>query len=166
MKRIASALLALLAGIIAVLLAVRLTAAAPANEDVAERFRVKKADYEQLRDMLVEDKGLRQIARWGVRTVTSPKVQVPPIAELALDRYQKYMALLSEIEATGITRSDGASPNICILVWASGWAADTNHVSVCWLGTNAPASGSAVRFIFFSLGDRWYVQRDMQGRAE
>jgi hypothetical protein len=167
MRRTAFALLASLAGLIAVLFAVRLTTAAPADESVAQRFRPKKADYEQLRDMLVEDKSLRQIAPWGVRTTALPIVQAPPIAELALDRYQKYLVLLSNIEAAGITRSDGADPDICILVWASGWAADTFHVSVCWMADHAPTPtpGTSARFSFFSLGDRWYVERDTQERA-
>jgi len=161
MRRIAFLLLSSFAGL-AVLLAGLFTRTAPANESLAQRFSLKKADYEQLRAMLVEDKGLRQVASWGVRTASLAIVQAPPIVELPLDRYQKYWALLSRIDAAGMTRSDGADPDICILVWASGWAADTFHVSVCWMAHDPPTPGPLARFSNFALGDHWFVQRDTQ----
>jgi len=157
MRRVVFGLLAS-AGLVAVLIAARFIMAAPSNESVAQRFNQKRAIYEQLRDMLVEDKSLRQLAWWGVRTATDPIGQAPPVNELTSDRYQKYKALLSDIEASGMTRSEGDDPNICILVWASGWAADTVHVLACQSGHDAPQPDA--RLSVFSLGDRWAVHRD------
>jgi hypothetical protein len=164
MKRLVFASLAALIGLGAVLLVIRTVMAAPTNEDVAQRFNQKKKIYEQLREMLIEDKEIRQIAPWGTRTTTAPMGQMPPVAELPLERYQEYLALLSDIGATGMLRSDGDDPKICILVWASGWAANTVHVSVCWLGHDTPASTSTAsrRFSRSSLSSRWYVERDDQ----
>jgi hypothetical protein len=157
MRRVVFGLLAS-AGLIAVLIAARFIMAVPSNESVALRFNQKRAVYEQLRDMLLEDTSLRQVAPWGVRTATNPIAQVPPVNELTADRYQKYKVLLSDIGASGMTRSDGDDPNICILVWASGWAADTSHVLVCQSGHDAPPPDA--RWSVFSLGDRWAVKRD------
>jgi len=159
MKRLVFASLAALIGLGAVLLVIRTVMAAPTNEDVAQRFNQKKKIYEQLREMLIEDNEVRIIAPWGVRTTTAPMGQMPPVAELSLERYQEYLALLSDIGATGMLRSDGDDPKICILVWASGWAANTVHVSVCWSAHDAPASR---RFSRSSLSGRWYVERDDQ----
>jgi len=75
-----------ISGLIAVVLALRLATATRTNESVAQRFSLKKSDYEQLRNMLVDDKDPRQIAPWGVRTPTRSIGQTPPIADLALDR--------------------------------------------------------------------------------
>src|SRR5262245_4279428 len=140
MRRLVFASLAALVGLGAVLLVIRVVMAAPTNEDVAQRFNQKNKIYEQLRELLIQDKEITQIAPWGVRTTTLPVGQMPPVAELPLERYQKYLALLSDISATGMLRSDGDDPRICILVWASGWAGNTAHVSVCWSGRDAPAS--------------------------
>jgi hypothetical protein len=87
---------------------------------------------------------------------------VPPIAELSLARFQRYLALLSSIDADAIARSAGADPGICILVWGAGWAADTFHVLVCWSGRGTPpaAPGKPERFSSYSLGDHWTVERD------
>jgi hypothetical protein len=161
--KIGIALLVVFTVLAAALLAARYTAMAPSIESVAEQFNGKIADYEQLRDMVVEDKNLRVIAPWGVRTQTAPTVQTPPIADLPLDRYNMYLALLSRIGAGGISRSDGADPDICIVVWASGWAGDISHVSVCWFahGAPAPTPGTSAKLSYSSLGSQWYERRDI-----
>jgi len=157
MRRTVFLLLGLIAFVL-VLLAVAGGRRAPANDGVAQRFHRQKAVYEQLRDMLREDEDVRQIARWGIRTEANPLTETPSVAELSADRYQKYLTLLSTIGALGMTRSNGDDPEICILMWASGWAADTFHVSVCWLGRDVPMLASGYRS--FSLSGQWHVERD------
>jgi hypothetical protein len=102
------------------------------------------------------------MASWGVGTTTDSLPQQPPIAELSAERYRRYQAILSNIEALGMTRSAGADPTICILVWASGWAGDTIHISVCHAGPDAPslAAGGRSTDSYFALGGGWYGVRD------
>jgi hypothetical protein len=135
---------------------------APSTESVVQWFNMKKADYERLRDMLTEDKALTDIATWGVKTAALPiDVQTPPMAELPLDRYKQYLALMANVGATRIGRYDEGGLNICISVWGAGWAADTFHVNVCWFEREPPAlTGLAARYNRSSLGDHWYVERD------
>jgi hypothetical protein len=161
-KRFSITLLAAIFVLAVAVVVARYTGSAPSTESVAERFNEKKADYEQLRDMLAEDKNLRVIAPWGVRIANVPLSQAPPIADLSLDRYQEYLARLSGTGAGGIARSDGDDPNICILVWASGWAGDIVHISACWLahGAPAPTPGAPAKFSYSSLGGQWYERRD------
>jgi hypothetical protein len=144
-----------ISGLIAVVLALRLATATRTNESVAQRFSLKKSDYEQLRNMLVDDKDPRQIAPWGVRTPTRSIGQTPPIAELALDRYQKYLGLLSNIEAAGMTL---------------GWSRSEHmYLGVGFRpGRPMPISSANVRYAskIFSLGDRSYVERDTQSRDQ
>jgi len=112
--------------------------------------------------MLLDDKNVAQIASWGVVTRTHPFKLQPPIAELSLERYQKYQALLSNAGAIGMTRSEGPDPDICILVWSSGWAGGAIHVAVCRFGRDALPLTSDTRamYSYFRVGDHWYGMRD------
>jgi hypothetical protein len=161
-RRILLALVVVFIGLGAACLTIRFVAAAPTNGEVALRFNRARSIYEQLRDMLAEDSSIEKIASWGVMTTTAFSAQMPPVPETSLDRYQKYVALLSGIGARGMLRGEGAYPEVCVLMWASGWAADTVHVSVCWLGRDAPPPrpGATRSYSRFQLDGRWYIERD------
>lgn len=143
-------------------LAVRFAVAGPTNEVVAQQFSQNLATYIRLRDMLISDRDVRQIASWGVRTSKSPMGKMPPVDEMTLERYQTYLSLLSAIGAIGMSRSEGVDPEICILGWASGFAGSAVHVGVCRSGKDAQPSrsskvGSETRF---KIDDEWYIKRD------
>ncbi|MGJ5008411.1 hypothetical protein ACQR05_11610 [Bradyrhizobium oligotrophicum] len=162
MKRSAFAIVLFLLGVLTGATTWRFAFAHPANADVAERFNVKRAGFERLRDMLLEDAKIRQVAPWGVRTISDGLPQQPPTADLSVERYRVYQSILSEIGAIGLMRSDGADADICVLMWASGWAGGAIHVSVCrYARDDGPLmSVASSRFSYFSLGDHWYGVRD------
>ncbi|MGZ4829666.1 MAG: hypothetical protein ACXV78_08480, partial [Candidatus Angelobacter sp.] len=87
----------------------------------------------RLRDMLVADRQLVRVALWGVETTKSVVPQKPPDGDFPAGRYQEYLAVLEETGAMGASRAEGVQPEICALVWGSGWAGDTRHVNICWV---------------------------------
>ncbi|GLH75555.1 hypothetical protein SSBR45G_04630 [Bradyrhizobium sp. SSBR45G] len=134
----------------------------PANEAVAERFKMKRDGYERLRAMLIEDEKIREVAPWGVRTISIGLPQQPPTPEISLQRYALYQSILADLGALSATRSDGPDPSTCILVWTSGWAGGAIHVEVCrFHGDTSPLnSDKPARYSYFSLGDHWFGVRD------
>lgn len=95
-------------------------------------FRTHRAQYEELREMLLADSALVRVADWGVQTLDSPVPQVPPEGKFPAPRFQKYLSLLSQIGAKGAFRTHETRPEIGILVWASGFAGDTRNVNISW----------------------------------
>jgi hypothetical protein len=141
----------------------------PRDETLVNTFR----GHEELRNLLQEDKKLRRVASWGFEIWDSPIVMTPPTAELSSARYQKYMDLLAKVHGLALSRSRGDHPDSCIFVWASGWAADTEHIAICWLDhepEKQPESDSRQateerrekhsRFVFEHIEDKWYLQKE------
>lgn len=137
--------------------------APPSNEDVIRAFNAHRQAFQQLRDMLWEDDHVVQVASWGVRTVNAP-IAHPPVPELSLERYQRYLELFSRAEALAAARSPGTKPDICILVWARGWAGDTGHIAMCWLGRHPikPEGPEADdRFTYYPVAEHWFIQKEI-----
>jgi hypothetical protein len=162
MRRLGLAIGLFLLGLLTGIVTWRLATAHPASEAVADRFKIKRDGYEQLRAMLLEDEKIRQVAPWGVRTISNGLPQQPPTPEMSRERYRLYQSILSDLGAIGLTRSEGPGSSICILVWASGWAGSAIHVSVCRFeaDTSPLESDTSARYSYFSLGDHWYGVRD------
>lgn len=139
----------------------------PTNQEVILKFNEHRRTFDVIRAMLQEDKNVRQIATWGIRTQDSMIDAMPPVPDLSLARYKKYLTLLSSAQALAASRSSGDNPDSCIYVWASGWAADTNHVALCWRGSsNDRSMTSGVpetngRFIFYPVTERWFIQKEV-----
>jgi hypothetical protein len=105
----------------------------PREGKLIENFNAHRAAYERLRDMLQADDQLLRVASWGVET-TKSGINVPPEGDFPIGRYNEYLALLRETGGIGAFRGRGARPDsVSIGVWASGWAADTRHVHICWV---------------------------------
>jgi len=105
----------------------------PREEKLVENFYAHRAAYERLRDMLQADDQLLRVASWGVET-TKSGINVPPQGDFPIGRYNEYLALLRETGGIGAFRGRGAHPeSVSIGVWASGWAANTRHVHICWV---------------------------------
>lgn len=145
----------------------------PSNEALLKTFREHKQEYEELRNLLQEDRKLRRVASWGFEIWDSPIVMTPPTAELSSARYQKYMDLLTRVHGLALSRSRGDHPDSCIFVWASGWAADTKHIAICWLErepekqiesdsrqASVERAGEHSRFVFEHIEDKWYLQKE------
>jgi hypothetical protein len=145
--------------------------AAPDEATLIARFRLDKAEYEQLRDMLLADSQLQRLADWGIQLTGSPTIVVPPSDKFPEARYKKYMELLSKVGGLAAYRSGEPHPKPCILVHASGWAGDTKHVSICWLESEdsdpvakpsekSPNSHGGRHLKFKRIEESWYLQSD------
>jgi hypothetical protein len=126
-----------------------------------------RSTYEELRSRLEVDEKLKEVATWGFRTFESPLVLQPPTPDLSVVRYKEYLSLLGLVKASTASRSQGSHPRICISAWASGWAADTRHIAICWLpdeaishatsGGGAPIATGIKRE---TIDGSWYLQKD------
>ena len=105
----------------------------PKEKQVIQNFYAHRVGFERLRDMLLEDKKLVRLADWGVQTTTSNGTSEHPMGDFSSDRYKEYMALLKEVGGIGAHRDENDPPaDVCVWMYASGWAGDTRHLDVCW----------------------------------
>ena len=153
----------------------RLGTVPPRDETLVKSFREHKIEYERLRDMLQADDKLRRVASWGIETSGSPGTAMPPTAELTLNRYNEYLVLLKKVGGEVASRSGGSHPDACVSVWASGWAADTRHVAVCWIdelpaGVDASSGASLTTarrdnksraVVSTRIEGNWYLRKDL-----
>jgi hypothetical protein len=120
-----------MAVLVAIGLVVRFRSRPPSEAALITNFKNHRATYERLRDMLAGDDHLLRIADWGVETDSG--LEEPHAGTFPALRYDEYLALLREVDAKGASRGGGKTGVPCVLVWASGFAADTRHRSICWL---------------------------------
>jgi hypothetical protein len=116
----------------------------PKEAQVIRNFYAHRAAFEQLRDMLIEDKKLVRVSGWGAQTTAYMATREHPTGDFPVDRYKQYLVLLKEVGGLGAHRHPHDRPiDVCIWVYASGWAADTRHLDLCWeseVPTNQVAS--------------------------
>lgn len=105
----------------------------PKEAKVIQNFYAHRAAFERVRDMLLEDRKLVRLADWGVQTTTSMGTSEHPMGDFSSDRYKEYMALLKGVGGIGAHRDKNDPPaDVCIWMYASGWAGDTRHLDICW----------------------------------
>jgi hypothetical protein len=132
-KQIAAALLLSIAVIALLLFISHLVSKPPKESKFIENFYNHRAAYEQLRGMLLADSRIAEVADWGVRTTDETVSSKPPYGGLSIDRYHQYLTLLGQIGAKGVSCSKGQESEVRVLLWASGFGADTRHVAISWL---------------------------------
>lgn len=104
----------------------------PNEKQVIQNFNAHRAEFERLRIMLVEDKTLIRLATWGVQTSKAMGTRENPTADFSVERYQQYLNLLRQVGGLGANRDQADQPaDVCIWIFASGWAGDTRHLDVC-----------------------------------
>jgi hypothetical protein len=130
--RIAIAILTIAVVVCALVVWLHIATRPPDEAATIANFYAHRAEYDELREMLLADNDLIRVAEWGVQTSDSAVPQFPPPGRFPAVRYRKYLSLLTEIGAKGAFRTHQASPEIGVQVWASGFAGDTRHVNVCW----------------------------------
>jgi hypothetical protein len=143
----------------------------PKEADVIRNFYTHRAAFELLRDMLIEDTKLVRLAGWGVQTTTSMATSERPTGDFPVDRYKQYLALLKESGGLGAHRDrDDPPADVCIWVYASGWAGDTRHLDVCW--ENQPPANQVASLdefyrtpkprkpVFRHVDSNWYLWAD------
>lgn len=169
LKRIAIILFSIVAVIASLRIVVSLSTGPPKESKISTDFRAHRAEYEQLRNMLLDDKDVDVVADWGVLANDSPISKMPPDGGMPIKRYQEYLALLKKSGAQAVTQMRKPA-EIRILVWSSGWAADTRHVAVSWLD-GAPSNTAASLEAFYRTpkprnpayihkDDNWYIWAD------
>ena len=131
-NRIAIILFSVVALIASLLIVGSLSSRPPNESKITSDFRAHRVAYEQVRKMLLDDKGVDGIAPWGVSTTDSPISKMPPDGGMPVKRYQEYLASLKEIGAVAV--AEGKEPlETRFLIWRSGFAGDSRHVAVSWL---------------------------------
>lgn len=145
---------------------------APQESELIREFAAHRSVFEHLRDMLQADHEVLSVSKSGIETTDSGGLtKVPPPGDSLSNRYQEYVALLTEAGALGVFRSDGVrSQNVSIGVWASGWGGDTRHIEVAWVErrpvnqvnsldgyyrTSTPRSP-----VFRHIEGNWYLRAD------
>jgi len=140
------------------------------EEKLIENFYAHRAAFEHLRDMLQEDEQLLRVASWGVET-TKSGINIPPEGNFPIGRYNEYLALLRETGGIGAFRGRGAHPeSVSIGVWASGWAADTRHINICWVDHEPANQVASLKDyyqtpkprhpVFRHIDGNWYIWAD------
>ena len=131
--------------------------ARPSDEALIGKFKSRKAAFERLRDMILEDDNLRRVADWGVELDHPVGTSKPPASSFPLERYKRYLGLLAEADGVGASRSASARGTIaCVLVWAAGWAGDAQHASICWVPGGQGSNARGRRHI----EQDWYLEKD------
>jgi hypothetical protein len=129
----------------------------PKDDDLIRRFEANRAAFERVRDLLISEADLRDVGPAGMRMANSLLWVLPPSSSVSTARYGEYMHLLKLIGSTRASRSEGLHPDICIGVWAAGFAGDTKHKNICWV--NGPRDSHG-RFTSKVIESKWYLEED------
>jgi len=133
----------------------------PSDHKLIQRFVATKSAYQRLRDMLADEPSVRDVMDSGVQMSDSSIFVVPPTSQVSSTKFKEYLDLLHAAGGIRIGRSEGSNPNICIAVWADGWAADSRHKNICWIGDPIPSQG---RFRRKPIEDHWYLEQDYEDK--
>lgn len=141
----------------------------PKEDQLLERFYAHRGACERLRDMLEADETLVEVTSSSVETTSGYRGLSG--GNFPIGRRSQYLDLLKQTGARYASRSEGKHPDqICIGMWAGGWAGDTRHIELCWLDRE-PAnqvlhlgdyykSASGARGAFRHIDERWYLWAD------
>jgi hypothetical protein len=142
----------------------------PKEIKLIDNFSTHRATFERLRDMLLEDKHVLAVARWGVETTSSGPHHVQPGGDFPIDRYNEYLALLAQSGGKRVFRIRGKAELIGITVWATGWGGDTRHIDIYWTEQNPPNQVDSLEHyyqtpkprspIFRRIDEDWYLWAD------
>jgi len=82
----------------------------PKESTTIANFYRHRAQYDQLRDLLLSDNRIAGVDSGGVQLATGPPGgRMPPVGGVSLDRFHRYLALLYEIGGNWAYRLGGAS---------------------------------------------------------
>ena len=130
MKRAVVILFLCLGGFGGLFLYARSKSMPPKEAMFIRNFYAHRTSYERLRDMLIADKQVIRIGKWGVATQSTLFRLIPPDGEFPVARYNDYMTLLKETWLRGKPqrrrKRDPAWPGDGV------FAGNTRHVGICW----------------------------------
>ena len=128
MKRIVLILACVATVLAGLVLCLWLSTRPPKETALLQNFREHRVSFELLREMLQADTNLNRLATWGVDTERKG-ISKPPDGNFSLERFNKYLALMKEVGAGMVGRSDD---NASIGLWASGFGGDIVHIKISW----------------------------------
>jgi hypothetical protein len=131
----------------------------PSDDKLIGGFITNKGAYQRLRDLLTNGPSIRDVMDSGVQTSDSPIFVVPPTPQISSAKIKEYLDLLHATGGIRVGRSEGLNPDICIGVWADGWAGDARHKSICWIGDPLFSHGHFSRKL---IEDHWYLEQDYE----
>ena|ERR1035437_2540795 len=142
----------------------------PKEAKLIKNFNDHRAAFEELRDMLQADGHLLRVASWGVETTKPFFLGYPSEGNFPTDRFNKYLALLKQVNGTWAYRNEGENPDPGIGLWGWGWAGNTRHIVICWKD-QAPTNqivtldgyrgrGSNREVVFRHIDEKWYLWTD------
>lgn len=141
----------------------------PPNENaLLAQFRLHRAAFEDVRQILLGAPAWRSVARWGVTTYDFPVPKVPVPGDASRPAYGRVISILEQAGGQVALRSEGPNPEVCVVVWAGGWAGETRHVSFC-SRVNEPKNvvgrldGDAARTLLHRTAGREVVYRHLDG---
>lgn len=153
------------------MLALRWNLLPPREDSLVHQFRVNRGAFESLKQLLTEEAGPVDVAKWGVRRERF--IEVPPARDFPRARFEKYLALLARAGGGVAWRGAGTCPETCVIVWSAGWAGDTQHVAVCSLCTppakpignldewwTIPNATGGREVVYRRLDAEWYLRAD------
>jgi hypothetical protein len=162
-KQIGAILFSIVAALVLLLFISNISSRPPKESKVIEDFYNHRAAFDQLRNMLLADKDLTDVADWGVRTVDSPISQMPPEGGVSVSRYHQYLALLREIGARAVASSREKPEEFRVLVWRAGFAGDTRHIAISWLESEPKNTISSLDEFYRTDKPRNPVYRRIEG---
>jgi hypothetical protein len=94
----------------------------PKDKELVESFRVHRAAYERLREMLLEDRHVKAVyIGFGVETTSSGLSHRPPEDNVPASRYNEYVRLLKEADNKAVYRrfQEKNVEMICAFLWVA-----------------------------------------------
>ena len=101
----------------------------PTDTSLVQQFQKNRTTFEELKQMLLTDQHVDQVARWGVSNTNSPVARTAKEAGLSEDRYKRYLELLKRSGASAAIR-DGHE--IRFHVAGRGFASKGWRISITW----------------------------------
>ena len=145
----------------------------PKEKRLVETFQSNRGAYEHIREMISADQQISAVyADFGVKTNGSQLERLPSEANLPVERYREYVALLHQVGSSAVFKmTDTNQPDmICIGAWGAGWAGNTRHIWTCWTSqtpTNLVSSldeyyrnPNRSRDVYRQIDHDWYLRAD------
>lgn len=125
------------------------------------RCRNNEGAFQNLKDHVGGDPGIKQIMDSGVQMSDSPTFVLPPTNRISVGKFKDYLDLLDATGGTRVSRSEGPTPDICVGMWADGSLGEARHKDICWI-----VAAASVHDYFHSklIDDHCYLVQDFKDK--
>jgi hypothetical protein len=109
----------------------RVRNAPPRDSALVAQFNDRRGTFVELKELISLQSEWVRVAPWGIETTSHVLVDKSSDSRWFTAEYERCLALMQRVGGKGAFRSQDACPEVCIFVWAAGWAGDTRHIAVC-----------------------------------